>query len=62
MPTRDEWEEIRRKIDNGEMTINEAREKAGLSPLHGCDVFLIAGDEKEPQKMTNITEKLYTAE
>ena len=50
MPTRDEWEEIRRKIDNGEMTINEAREKVGLSPLQGCDVLLIAGEENKTQK------------
>lgn len=62
MPTRDEWEEIARKIDNGEMTINDVRKKFGLSPIDGCDVFLFAGDEKEPQKMTDITEKLYTAE
>lgn len=40
MPTRDEWEEIARKIDNGEMTINDVRKKFGLSPIDGCDVLL----------------------
>lgn len=50
MPTRDEWEEIRRKIENGEMTINEAREKVGLSPIRGCDVMIITGEEDETQK------------
>lgn len=33
-------EKVRRKVDNGEMTINEARKKFGLSPIDGCDVLL----------------------
>ena len=40
MPTSNLAEEVRRKVDNGEMTINEARKKFGLSPIDGCDVLL----------------------
>ena len=50
MPTRDEWEEMLRKIEEGKMTRNEARERLGISPIHGCDVLLIAGEEDETQK------------
>lgn len=40
MVTKTLAEEVRRKIDNGEMTINDARRKFGLSPIDGCDVLL----------------------
>lgn len=43
-------EEVRRKVDNGEMTINEARKKFGLSPIDGGDELLTTEKPDERKK------------